>query len=96
MGMDEYPGGLTGAEHPVMPESVTETKLDDGYVLQRGEAVHLINTTGREILELCDGTNDIRTIIETLMARYPGETVEPPVMQYLAQLRDEGLLEFRW
>jgi pyrroloquinoline quinone biosynthesis protein D len=70
--------------------------LSGNPVLLSQEAVILLNRTGYEILERCDGTRDLAEIIEGLGTRYSiaKTTLTQEVSQYLEKLSQRGLLQW--
>ena len=65
-------------------------------VLLSQEAVILLNRTGYEILEQCDGTRSVTAIIERLGTRYSiaKTTLTQEVSEYLEKLNQRGLLQW--
>jgi pyrroloquinoline quinone biosynthesis protein D len=65
-------------------------------VLLNQEAVILLNRTGYEILEQCDGTRSVTAIIERLGTRYSiaKTTLTQEVSEYLEKLNQRGLLQW--
>jgi|GraSoi2013_100cm_1033763.scaffolds.fasta_scaffold10984_3 pyrroloquinoline quinone biosynthesis protein D len=65
-------------------------------VLLNQEAVILLNRTGYEILEQCDGTRTLTEIIEELGNRYAiaKTTLTQDVSQYVEKLNQKGLLQW--
>jgi PqqA peptide cyclase len=60
-------------------------------VLQYPEGAMLLNETGAQILELCDGARTLGDVAAVLGARY-GADVTDDVVHYLDALRDRGLV----
>jgi pyrroloquinoline quinone biosynthesis protein D len=65
-------------------------------VLLIQEAVILLNRTGYEILEQCDGTRSVTAIIDGLGTRYSiaKTTLTQEVSEYLEKLNQRGLLQW--
>jgi pyrroloquinoline quinone biosynthesis protein D len=61
------------------------------HVLQYPEGVMLLNPTGAEILELCDGERTIDAIARILGERYECDVVAD-VVEYLSELADRSLI----
>jgi pyrroloquinoline quinone biosynthesis protein D len=65
-------------------------------VLLNQEGIVLLNRTGHEILLRCDGTRTLSEIIEELGSQYgiANKPLVQEVLQYVENLRREGLLEW--
>ena len=65
-------------------------------VLLHQEAVMVLNQTGYEILQLCDGTRNLRDILQNLENEYPGAKSILPreVLEYLEAVSQRGLIEW--
>jgi pyrroloquinoline quinone biosynthesis protein D len=65
-------------------------------VLLSQEAVILLNRTGYEILEQCDGSRSVTEIIEVLEIQYstPKTRLTREVLEYLDKLNQRGLLQW--
>jgi pyrroloquinoline quinone biosynthesis protein D len=65
-------------------------------VLLNQEGIVLLNRTGHEILLRCDGTRTLSEMIEELRNQYgiANKTLAQEVLQYIENLRREGLLEW--
>jgi pyrroloquinoline quinone biosynthesis protein D len=65
-------------------------------VLLIQEAVILLNRTGYEIFEQCDGTRNVTEIIEGLEIRYSTAktTLTREVLEYLEKLNERGFLQW--
>ena len=65
------------------------------YLLLFPETGWLLNGTGRELLQLCDGRHTLGMILEVLARRYPHvhpDTVQAEARSFLAALADRSLL----
>ncbi len=67
--------------------------VSDGLVIQQNEMIHTLNSTGAEVLDLCDGKHTLRMIVNEMANRYPGEDVESSITNFLDQARESGLIE---
>jgi pyrroloquinoline quinone biosynthesis protein D len=65
-----------------------------GDVLLYPEGLVTLNTTGAEILGLCDGTRSLAEIAATLEQRYGAHGLEPDVTAFLDALAAKGLILF--
>ena len=70
--------------------------LSGNWVLLHQEAVVLLNQTGYEILQLCDGTRTLREIIQHFEAQYPAaqSILSREVFQYIEAISRQGLIEW--
>ena len=65
-------------------------------VLLHQEAVMVLNQTGYEILQLCDGTLTLQEILQDLENQYPAakSVVSLEVLEYLKAISQRGLIEW--
>jgi pyrroloquinoline quinone biosynthesis protein D len=65
-------------------------------VLLYQEAIMVLNQTGYEILQLCDGTRTFQEILQELGNQYPGakSILSVEVLNYLEAIRQRGLIEW--
>ena len=65
-------------------------------VLLHQEAVMVLNQTGYEILQLCDGTRILPEILQVLENQYPAAKSIVPldVLEYLKTISQRGLIEW--
>ena len=65
-------------------------------VLLHQEAVMVLNQTGYEILQLCDGTRILPEILQVLENQYPAakSIVSLDVLEYLKAISQRGLIEW--
>jgi pyrroloquinoline quinone biosynthesis protein D len=65
-------------------------------VLLHQEAIVVLNQTGYEILQLCDGTRTLSEIIRDLENEYPvsQSILSREVSQYIAVICQKGLIEW--
>ena len=70
--------------------------LSGNPVLLHQEAVILLNQTGYDILQLCDGTRTLSEIIQNLETRYlAAESVlSGEVLEYIQAISMKGLIEW--
>ena len=73
--------------------NVSIIDVSDGLVIQQNEMIHTLNSTGAEVLDLYDGKHTLRTIMNEMANRYPGEDVETGIMNFLSQACKSGLIE---
>jgi coenzyme PQQ biosynthesis protein PqqD len=67
-------------------------KTNDGIAVQCGDKIHTLNLTAGEIFELCDGCRSVSQIVQGMKNRYPGEDIEPIVLDFLDQLHTSGII----
>ena len=65
-------------------------------VLLHQETVMVLNQTGYEILQLCDGTRILPEILQVLENQYPAAKSIVPldVLEYLKAISQRGLIEW--
>jgi len=65
-------------------------------VLLHQEVVMVLNQTGYEILQLCDGTRILPEILQVLENQYPAAKSIVPldVLEYLKAISQKGLIEW--
>jgi len=70
--------------------------LSGNPVLLHQEAVIVLNQTGYDILQLCDGTRTLSEIIQNLETRYlAAESVlSGEVLEYIQAISMKGLIEW--
>jgi pyrroloquinoline quinone biosynthesis protein D len=70
--------------------------LSGNPVLLHQEAVIVLNRTGYDILQLCDGTRTLSEIIQNLETRYlAGESIlSREVLEYILAISVKGLIEW--
>ena len=70
--------------------------LSGSPILLHQETVMVLNQTGYEILQLCDGTRTLREIFQDLENQYPAEksVVSLEVLEYLEAISQRGLIEW--
>jgi pyrroloquinoline quinone biosynthesis protein D len=81
------PGGVSGSDRPRLARHVrlSFSPTRQQHVLLQPEAVVVLNSSGADILELCDGRHTVAEIVAELGARYqrvPGDEVR----QFLTRL----------
>ncbi len=81
----------------VDPEIFVDRDLGDEILIydRRGDRVHLLNATAREIYLLCDGSRGIGDIARALRERYRDvdpEQIDKDVRETIARLADLGLV----
>jgi pyrroloquinoline quinone biosynthesis protein D len=64
------------------------------FLLVLPEKAVLLNDTGAEILQLCDGSRTAAAVIDTLQRKYPETGVRPDVIEFLAEAVDRGWVEW--
>jgi pyrroloquinoline quinone biosynthesis protein D len=70
--------------------------LSGSPILLHQETVMVLNQTGYEILQLCDGTRTLRKIFQDLENQYPAakSVVSLEVLEYLEAISRRGLIEW--
>jgi len=70
--------------------------LSGSPILLHQETVMVLNQTGYEILQLCDGTRTLREIFQDLENQYPAakSVVSLEVLEYLKAISQRGLIEW--
>jgi pyrroloquinoline quinone biosynthesis protein D len=70
--------------------------LSGSPILLHQETVMVLNQTGYEILQLCDGTRTLREIFQDLENQYPAakSVVSLEVLEYLEGISQRGLIEW--
>ncbi len=89
------------SEQELYPRIASKAKLRSDpktgqKVLLSPEKGLILNATGERILALCDGQRTLDQVVLALRAEYDGapvETLTRDVRQFLAQLRERGLIE---
>ncbi|MEU0523564.1 pyrroloquinoline quinone biosynthesis peptide chaperone PqqD [Streptomyces niveus] len=80
---------------PVLSRSVVlrHDRVRDTDLLVLPERVVVLRGSAGSVLRLCDGANDVGTIVATLTERHPGAPVADDVPLFLGRLRAEGWLK---
>jgi pyrroloquinoline quinone biosynthesis protein D len=70
--------------------------LSGSPILLHQETVMVLNQTGYEILQLCDGTRTLREIFQDLENQYPAakSVVSLEVLEYLEAMSQRGLIDW--
>ena len=65
-------------------------------ILLHQEAILVLNQTGYEILQLCDGVRALSEIVQDLETQYPTAKaiLAQEVLQYIEAISQKGLLEW--
>jgi pyrroloquinoline quinone biosynthesis protein D len=65
-------------------------------VLLHQETVLVLNDSGYEILQLCDGTHTLSEVIQELEDRYPAarSILSQEVLEYVEAISQKGLIEW--
>ncbi|MFD9872022.1 pyrroloquinoline quinone biosynthesis peptide chaperone PqqD [Streptomyces niveus] len=97
-GPDSGPESVTVIEsdwRPVLSRSVVlrHDRVRDTDLLVLPERVVVLRGSAGSVLRLCDGANDVGTIVATLTERHPGAPVADDVPLFLGRLRAEGWLK---
>ncbi len=74
---------------------VQTDKVSGKPALLYPEGVLILNPTGAAIVALCDGQRTLTEIVAALAEKYnaPADALASDVVEYLARLRDKGLLD---
>lgn len=72
----------------------TIIRTNDGMAVQQDDRIHTLNYTASEIFELCNGERTVGDICIEMRSRYPDETIDPIVGDFLIRLRQSGLIVF--
>lgn len=90
-------GPVTAATRPRARADLTIVELDGEAIVYDDETcqLHRLNSTGRIVFSLCDGSATIRELAADIAETFglPFEDVEPDVATLMADLRTAGLLE---
>jgi len=70
-------------------------EMSDGIVIQQNNMLHTLNITAIEILEFCDGKRSVREIVREMQIRYPENDIEKPIINFLNELCESGLVEIK-
>jgi len=94
------PRAPSGPALAAVPQVVPKARLEWDDVRQRQvllypEGLLAPNSTGAEILSLCDGTRPLGQIVATLRQRYESATIEQEVIAFLEALAAKGLVTWR-
>ena len=84
---------ITENSVPVQTSSVEITELSDGGIIQQNDTVHLLNSSGMEVLKLCDGIRSISEIMKILKSRHSNEDNIEFIEDYINKLLDAGLIK---
>lgn len=70
-------------------------KTRERWVIQAPERVLVLDETGKEIIELCNGERSIEEIVDQLASAYdaPSDVIEHDVNAVVQVLRDKGILD---
>jgi pyrroloquinoline quinone biosynthesis protein D len=70
-------------------------KVTGDRMLLYPEGALALNPTGAAIVDLCDGRRTFAELIASLAAQFnaPADVLAPDVSQYLARLRERGLVD---
>ena len=89
---------MINSDMPHRTESVETVDTEDGVVVQREDRIHTLNTTAREVYELCDGTRTVAGIIDVMVERYGSDAeygpagVEKYIRECIEMLSTTGLI----
>ncbi|MFD5892907.1 pyrroloquinoline quinone biosynthesis peptide chaperone PqqD [Streptomyces sp. NPDC060366] len=80
---------------PVLSRSVVlrHDRVRDTDLIVLPERVVVLQGDAGSVLRLCDGANDVGTIVATLAEQHPGAPVADEVPVFLGRLRAEGWLK---
>ena len=84
---------ITQKSVPVHISSVEITELSDGCIIQQDEKVHLLNSSGMEVFQLCDGIRSISEILKILKKRNSNEDIIEFIEDYINELLGAGLIK---
>jgi len=84
---------ITQKSVPVHISSVEITELSDGCIIQQDEKVHLLNSSGMEVFQLCDGIRSISEIVKILKKRNSNEDIIEFIEDYINELLGAGLIK---
>jgi len=82
---------------PVLKKGVYLRETPGAYLLLLPEGYMELDEVAWEVLQRCDGRHDVEAIVQAMAERYAGdvETIRRDVIEFLTDLRRQGLLEFR-
>ena len=83
---------ITENSVPVPVSSVETTELADGCVIQQGDTVHLLNSSGMEVFKLCDGIRSMSDITKILGNKHIHEDITKYIEEYINELLNTGLI----
>jgi|FaiFalFF_MnMetaG_3_1042247.scaffolds.fasta_scaffold01311_3 pyrroloquinoline quinone biosynthesis protein D len=82
---------------PVLKKGVYLQERPGAYLLFMPEGYMELDEVAWEVLQRCDGRHDVEAIVQAMAERYAGdiETIRRDVYEFLTDLREQGVLEFR-
>jgi pyrroloquinoline quinone biosynthesis protein D len=70
-------------------------EVQDCHVILYPEGMVKLGNSSAEILKLCDGQNDVSTIISTLQQQYPDAKLDNDVMKFLEVAHENGWIQYK-
>ncbi|MCS7311803.1 MAG: pyrroloquinoline quinone biosynthesis peptide chaperone PqqD [Acidobacteria bacterium] len=88
---------MEGRWIPVLRKGVYLRERPGAYLLLLPEGYMELDEVAWEVLHRCDGYHDVEAIAQAMAERYAGdiETIRRDIVEFLTDLRRQGLLEFR-
>ena len=71
---------------------VEVNELEDGFIIQRDDTVHIVNESGKMILDLCDGEKSIADIISAMKEMFAAEQDAEYVVEFIQNLIEAELV----
>ena len=88
--------GLAEPARPVLraKAKLRYDKVRQRFILLLPEKAVLLNESGAEILQLCDGTRTTGALIDTLRRSYPGADLGSDVVEFLRAAVERGWVDW--
>lgn len=92
---------VTKSAYPRRVEPVSVEEQGEGVyvVILAGKGkLFITNSTGRRVLDLCDGTRTVADIVDSVHSEYPGvdrAQIESDVAQWLEGASAKGVIEWQ-
>jgi len=70
-------------------------EVQDCHVIMYPEGMVKLGDSSAEILKLCDGKNDVSTIIKMLKQQYPDAELDNDVIKFLEVAHENGWIQYK-
>lgn len=83
---------------PIRKTDLWRNEDGEVYILDgTGEEIHQLNETGTLIWELCNGSETVAEIVDSILERYEvdTETATKTTVEFLETMIEKGLIEFK-